>query len=67
VHEARTTVSVMYVFFPAVALEVFEAVSLSYLLDFLWRMGAWKEHLQPMAGSPLMIVHYIGVTCLSLG
>lgn len=60
-------VLLVYVFFSAAALEVFEAVSLSYLLDFLWRIGAWNEHLQPMAGSPLMIAHYIGVACLTLG
>lgn len=59
-------VLLVYVFFPAAALEVFEAVSPSHLLNFLWRFGAWREHLQPMAGSPLMIAHYIGVACLVL-
>jgi hypothetical protein len=52
---------------PAAALEVFETDSLSYCWTSDGVFGTGQEHLRLMAGSSLMIAHYIGVGCFTFG
>jgi kinesin family protein C1 len=64
VDEVRTMVLLVYVFFPQRFLKCSRPRRYHICWTSCGASGAWKEHLQPMAGSPLMTAHCIGVVCL---